>query len=120
MKIFLSYCHKNRAEADHIDQVLQSADYIIMRDIREVSYVGMGKTTFTYHLAGQLLKMNYLPLVFSCQEFEVVMPDTVYRLEKYFNDIYCDLTRGELKYAVIQNLLETQREKIIFLFDGLD
>ena len=40
MKIFLSYNHKNRIEADHIDQVLQSAEYIIMRDIREVSYKG--------------------------------------------------------------------------------
>lgn len=40
MKIFLSYSHKNKAEADHIDQVLQSANYIIIRDIREVSYKG--------------------------------------------------------------------------------
>ena len=34
------------------------------------STVGMGKTTFVYHLAGLLLEKDYLPLVFTCQQFE--------------------------------------------------
>ena len=38
MKIFLSYCHENRAEADYIDTAFIKAGYEIIRDIRDVTY----------------------------------------------------------------------------------
>lgn len=84
------------------------------------SSVGMGKTTFVYHLARELLELDYLPLVFSCQEVEAVKPNTENQFIAYFAETYNQYSRKELKKGIIQEIIEVYANKILFLFDGLD
>ncbi len=84
------------------------------------SSVGMGKTTFIYYLSHSLLEKGRLPLVSSCRDFEIINPANSQELFDHYSILYAEQSQGKLKPEEIREIIETRKNDIIFLFDGLD